>query len=48
MRKYEHAPTPSHPRKVTRRFSPRTNINIEKTKRFRYRKNFENFGSPCM
>ncbi len=48
MRKYEQVPTPSHPRNVTSRFSPRTSISIEKTNRFRYKKNFENFGSPCM
>ncbi len=28
--------------------SPSTSISIEKTNRFRYRKNLENFGSPCM
>ena len=48
MRKYEHAPTPSQPRKVTKRFSPSTNMSIEKTNRLRYKKNFGNFGSPCM
>ena len=48
MRKYEQAPTPSQPRKVTSKFSPSTSISIEKTKRLRYKKNFENFGSPCM
>ena len=46
--RYEHVPTPSHPRNVTRRFSPSTSNVIAKTKRLRYRKNFENFGSPCM
>ena len=48
IRKYEQAPTPSHPRKVTRRLLPSTSISIEKANRFRYTKNFENFGSPCM
>ena len=48
MRKYEQAPTPSHPRKVISMFSPRTSISIENTNRFRYTKNFVNFGSPCM
>ena len=48
IRKYEHAPTPSHPRNVTNKFSPSTSINIEKTNRLRYMKNFGNFGSPCM
>jgi hypothetical protein len=28
--------------------SPSTSISIEKANRFRYRKNFENFSSPCM
>jgi hypothetical protein len=46
--RYEQVPTPSHPRKVTSRFSPRTSNAIENTNRFRYRKNLENFGSPCM
>ena len=27
---------------------PSTSISIEKTNRFRYTKNFENSGSPCM
>ena len=35
MRKYEQAPTPSHPRKVTSRLSPSTSISIENTNRFR-------------
>ena len=35
MRKYEHVPTPSQPRNVTSRFSPRTSISIEKANRFR-------------
>jgi len=35
IRKYEQVPTPSQPRNVTRRFSPSTNMSIEKTKRFR-------------
>ncbi len=48
IRKYEHAPTPSQPRKVTSRFSPSTSMSMENTNRFRYRKNLENFGSPCM
>ena len=48
IRKYEHVPTPSQPRNVTRRLSPRTSISIAKTNRLRYRKNLENFGSPCM
>ena len=48
MRKYEQAPTPSHPRKVTSKFSPSTNMSIENTNRLRYKKNFGNFGSPCM
>ena len=48
MRKYEHAPTPSQPRKVRSRLSPNTNMSIENTKRFRYRKNFGNFSSPFM
>ncbi len=48
IRKYEQVPTPSHPRKVTSRFSPSTSTVIERTNRFMYRKNFENFGSPCM
>ena len=48
MRKYEQTPTPSQPRKVTSRFSPSTNISMENTNRFRYKKNLENFGSPCI
>jgi len=48
MRKYEHAPTPSQPRNVTSRFSPSTSASIEKTNKLRYKKNLENFGSPCM
>ncbi len=48
MRKYEHVPTPSQPRKVTNRFEPSTSNVIDRTNRFRYRKNLENFGSPCM
>ena len=35
MRKYEQAPTPSQPRKVSSRLSPRTSISMEKTNRFR-------------
>ena len=35
MRRYEQAPTPSQPRKVTSRLSPSTSISIEKTNRFR-------------
>ena len=35
MRKYEHAPTPSQPRKVRTRLSPRTSISMENTNRFR-------------
>ena len=27
---------------------PSTSMSIEKTNRFRYTKNLENFGSPCM
>ena len=46
--RYEHVPTPSQPRNVTSRFSPSTSSVIENTNRFRYKKNFENFGSPCM
>ena len=35
MRKYEQAPTPSQPRKVSSRLSPRTSISIEKANRLR-------------
>ena len=35
MRKYEHAPTPSQPRKVTNRLEPVTSISIEKANRLR-------------
>ena len=35
MSKYEQAPTPSQPRKVSSRLSPSTSISIEKTNRFR-------------
>jgi hypothetical protein len=48
MRKYEQAPTPSQPRKVTSRLSPSTSISMREANRLRYRKNFENRGSPCM
>ena len=48
MRKYEHAPTPSHPRNVTSKFSPSTNMSMENTNKLRYKKNLEKFGSPCM
>ena len=48
MSRYEQVPTPSQPRNVTSRFSPSTRTTIETTNRFMYRKNFENFGSPCM
>src|SRR3954463_2873073 len=48
MRKYEQAPTPSHPRNVTRKLFPSTSISIENAKRLRYTKNLGNFGSPCM
>ena len=34
-RRYEQVPTPSQPRKVTRRLSPSTSITIENTNRFR-------------
>src|ERR671918_453449 len=34
IRKYEQAPTPSHPRNVTSRFSPSTSISIENANRF--------------
>src|SRR5262245_14794558 len=47
IRRYEQVPTPSQPRKVTRRLLPSTSINIEKVNRFMYTKNLENFGSPC-
>ena len=33
--RYEHVPTPSHPRKVTTRFSPSTSTSIEKANRLR-------------
>ena len=48
IRKYEQAPTPSQPRKVTRRLLPRTSINIENANRFMYTKNLEKSLSPCM
>ena len=48
IRKYEQVPTPSHPRNVTSRFDPSTSISMLKANRLRYRKNLENFGSPCM
>ncbi len=35
MSRYEHAPTPSQPRNVSRRLSPRMSTSIENTKRFR-------------
>ena len=35
MRKYEHAPTPSQPRKVRSMLSPSTSISIEKANRLR-------------
>ena len=35
IRKYEQVPTPSQPRNVTSRFSPRTSISIEKANRLR-------------
>ena len=35
IRKYEHAPTPSHPTKLRSRFSPSTSSSIEKANRFR-------------
>src|SRR5437588_11031978 len=38
MRKYEQAPTPSHPRKVSKKLSARTSTSIEKTNRFRQTK----------
>ncbi len=34
-KKYEHAPTPSQPRKVTSRLSPRTSMSMEKANRLR-------------
>ncbi len=34
IRKYEQAPTPSQPMKVTSRLLPRTSMSIEKTNRF--------------
>ena len=40
MRKYEHTPTPSHPRKVNRKLPASTRMSIDATNRFRYRKNF--------
>ena len=46
--RYEQVPTPSQPRNVTNRFSPSTSTVIDSTNRFMYRKNFENFGSPCI
>ena len=48
MSRYEHVPTPSHPRNISRKLSARTSISIEKTNRFRYVKNLEKLGSPCM
>ncbi len=48
MRKYEHAPTPSHPTNVKRRLSDMTRMSIEKMNRFMYTKNLENCSSPCM
>ena len=35
MSRYEQRPTPSHPRKVTRKLEPSTSMSIEKTNRFR-------------
>ena len=35
IRKYEHVPTPSQPRKVTSMFSPSTSTSIAATNRFR-------------
>ena len=48
MSRYEQAPTPSHPRKVSTRLSPSTRRSIEAMNRLRYTKNLENFGSPFM
>ena len=38
---YEQTPTPSQPTNVTRKLLASTRTSIEKTKRFRYKKNFE-------
>ena len=46
--RYEHAPTPSQPRKVRSKLSPSTSNNIAKMNMFKKMKNFEKFGSPCM
>ena len=35
IRRYEHVPTPSQPRKVTSRLEPSTSISMENTNRFR-------------
>ena len=48
MRKYEQAPTPSQPRNVSTKLSPRTRMSIEKTNRFRYVKKRGKRLSPCM
>src|SRR3954451_11500979 len=46
--RYEQSPTPSQPRKVTRKLLPRTSTSIDAANRFMYAKNRENRGSPCM
>src|SRR5205814_4357197 len=46
--RYEHSPTPSHPRKVTRKLPPSTSTSIDAAKRFMYAKRREKRGSPCM
>ena len=35
IRRYEQAPTPSQPRKLSRKLSPSTSMSIEKANRFR-------------
>src|SRR3954469_4814443 len=46
--RYEHSATPSQPRNRNKKLSASTSVTIEKTNRFRYRKNCRNRGSPFM
>ncbi len=48
MSRYEHSPTPSHPRNRTTRLSASTRLSIAKMNRFRYGKNRQNPSSSCM
>ena len=48
MSRYEHRPTPSQPRKVSRKLEPSTSTSIDAANRLRYAKKRLKRESPCM